>query len=65
MGFGQLSTLIMEHAVNKEVYEATQMHRFKHMGLSTTYSADNKVTDSAAGGTALATGEKRTTMYWD
>ncbi|MFY9115682.1 MAG: alkaline phosphatase [Bacteroidales bacterium] len=58
MGFGQLSTLIMEHAVNKEVYEATQMHRFKHMGLSTTYSADNKVTDSAAGGTALATGEK-------
>ena len=58
MGYGQLSTLIMENAVNKEEYEPSQVNRIKHMGISTTYSADNKVTDSAAGGTALATGEK-------
>jgi alkaline phosphatase len=58
MGFGQISTLIMEHAVNGEAYAATQLNRIQHIGLATTYSANSKVTDSAAGGTALATGEK-------
>jgi alkaline phosphatase len=58
MGYGQVSTLIMENAVNKEKYEPSQINRIKHMGMATTYSASSKVTDSAAGGTALATGEK-------
>ncbi|HRW95276.1 MAG TPA: alkaline phosphatase [Bacteroidales bacterium] len=58
MGFGQVSTLIMEHAVNGEEYAPSQLNRIQHMGLATTYSANSKVTDSAAGGTALATGEK-------
>jgi alkaline phosphatase len=58
MGFGQISTLIMEHAVNGEAYSATQLNRIQHIGLATTYSANSKVTDSAAGGTALAAGEK-------
>jgi alkaline phosphatase len=34
------------------------LERFPYSGFSKTYSADNYVTDSAAGGTALATGEK-------
>ena len=58
MGFGQISTLIMEHAVNGEIYASSQMARIQNIGLITTYSANSKVTDSAAGGTALATGEK-------
>ncbi|MBP7507958.1 MAG: alkaline phosphatase [Prolixibacteraceae bacterium] len=33
-------------------------NNFKNIGFSKTYSADNLITDSAAGGTALATGEK-------
>ncbi len=34
------------------------LEKFPYSGFSKTYSADNYVTDSAAGGTALATGEK-------
>jgi alkaline phosphatase len=34
------------------------LENFKHIGFSKTYSADNYITDSAAGGTALACGEK-------
>ncbi|MDD4578897.1 MAG: hypothetical protein GX566_07620, partial [Bacteroidales bacterium] len=44
MGFGQISTLIMEHAVNGEAYAATQLNRIQHIGLATTYSANSKVT---------------------
>ncbi|MDD4479897.1 MAG: alkaline phosphatase [Bacteroidales bacterium] len=58
MGFGQVSTLIMERAVNREASSSSQISRITHMGMVTTHSADSKVTDSAAGGTALATGEK-------
>ena len=58
MGYGQISSLIMEHAVNGASYRASEINRIKYMGIATTYSADSKVTDSAAGGTALATGEK-------
>ena len=58
MGFGQVSTLIMERAVNREASSSSQISRITHMGIATTFSADSKVTDSAAGGTALATGEK-------
>ncbi len=34
------------------------INQIKNQGLATTYSADNKVTDSAASGTALSTGVK-------
>ncbi|MDR2887203.1 MAG: alkaline phosphatase [Bacteroidales bacterium] len=34
------------------------IERFPYSGFSKTYSADNYITDSAAGGTAIATGEK-------
>lgn len=34
------------------------LEKFPYSGLSKTYSADNYITDSAAGGTAIATGEK-------
>lgn len=35
-----------------------EIERAHYVGLSRTYSANNRVTDSAAGGTALATGHK-------
>ncbi len=38
--------------------EPSQFKRFKHIGLQKTSSATHKVTDSAASGTALATGTK-------
>jgi len=38
--------------------ESSQFKRFKHIGLQKTSSATHKVTDSAASGTALATGTK-------
>ncbi|MBN2636561.1 MAG: alkaline phosphatase [Prolixibacteraceae bacterium] len=34
------------------------LENFKHIGFAKTQSADNFITDSAAGGTALSTGEK-------
>ena len=34
------------------------LEKFPYSGFSKTYSADNYITDSAAGGTAIATGEK-------
>ena len=37
---------------------SSQFKRFKHIGLQITSSATHKVTDSAASGTALATGHK-------
>ncbi|MFA5769365.1 MAG: alkaline phosphatase [Bacteroidales bacterium] len=33
MGFGQISTLIMEHAVNGEIYASSQMARIQNIGL--------------------------------
>lgn len=65
MGHGQISSLIMEHAVNGANYRTSEINRIKYVGIATTYSADSKVTDSAAGGTALANGEKQTTEPWD
>ncbi|MCP4313707.1 MAG: alkaline phosphatase [Bacteroidetes bacterium] len=38
--------------------EPSQFKRFKHIGLQKTSSASHKVTDSAASGTAMATGNK-------
>lgn len=54
MGMGQISTLIVDSKP-----EDTFINNKKvSIGLATTYSADSRVTDSAAGGTALATGTK-------
>lgn len=39
-------------------YEPLNMERATHTGLCKTYSANNRITDSAAAGTALATGYK-------
>jgi alkaline phosphatase len=40
-----------------------EMARCSHTGFSITHSADDYVTDSAAGGTAIATGEKTNNGY--
>lgn len=39
-------------------YEPLAMERAEHIGLCKTYSANSRITDSAAAGTALATGYK-------
>ena len=41
----------------------TNMYRFPYVGLIKTYSADNYITDSAAGGTAFSTGTKTNNGY--
>ncbi|MDD3944430.1 MAG: hypothetical protein PHS38_06915, partial [Bacteroidales bacterium] len=41
MGFGQVSTLIMERAVNREASSSSQISRITHMGIATTFSADS------------------------
>lgn len=52
MGFGAVSSLLLS------VDEETGFEQAPVIGLSETCSADNYVTDSAAGGTALATGTR-------
>jgi len=52
MGIGQITSLIMESSTITAFEQATTF------GLVKTWSANNRVTDSAAGGTALASGEK-------
>ena len=39
-------------------YEPLQIERASYIGIQKTYSANNRITDSSAAGTALATGEK-------
>lgn len=53
MGLAQITALAMS-----QDYEPLHMERAKYAGLQKTYSANNRVTDSAAAGTALATGSK-------
>jgi alkaline phosphatase len=53
MGLAQVAATIINQG-----YEPLNMERAQFIGLAKTYSADNRVTDSAAGGTALATGVK-------
>ncbi|MBQ8854531.1 MAG: alkaline phosphatase [Bacteroidales bacterium] len=52
MGFGAVSSLLLSED------EVTGFEQAPVIGLSETCSADNYVTDSAAGGTALATGTR-------
>ena len=53
MGPTHIPSLMLE-----EQYSPTNFERAKRVAFVTTYSANNRVTDSAAAGTALACGEK-------
>ncbi len=53
MGLGQVAAT----TINRD-YKPLNMERAHYIGLAKTYSANNRVTDSAAAGTALATGTK-------
>ncbi len=53
MGLAHVSMLMIE-----EGYEPTAFDRMQNVALISTYSANNRVTDSAAAGTALAAGCK-------
>ncbi|MCC8018356.1 MAG: alkaline phosphatase [Rikenellaceae bacterium] len=53
MGLAQVSALMLEHG-----FAPINMERAQAVGLVKTYSANNRVTDSAAAGTALAAGTK-------
>ncbi len=53
MGLAQAAMLMVENG-----YEATAFDRAENIALIKTYSANNRVTDSAAAGTALACGQK-------
>lgn len=53
MGLGQVALLKIE-----EGYRPTAFDRAQNVALISTYSANNRVTDSAAAGTALASGRK-------
>ena len=57
MGFGAVSSLLLSED------EVTGFEQAPVIGLSETCSADNYVTDSAAGGTALATGTRTNNGY--
>lgn len=57
MGFGAVTTLLLTED------EPTGFEHAPVVGLSETCSADNYVTDSAAGGTALATGTRTNNGY--
>ncbi|MDR1973872.1 MAG: alkaline phosphatase [Bacteroidales bacterium] len=51
MGLGSIYSLIA-------VRDNTAFEQFKHIGFSKTQSADNFITDSGAGGSALSTGKR-------
>ena len=57
MGFGAVTSLLLSEE------EATGFEEAHVIGLSETCSANNYVTDSAAGGTALATGTRTNNGY--
>lgn len=53
MGLSHVAMMLIEGG-----YEESSFDRMENIALITTYSANNRVTDSAAAGTALATGHK-------
>ena len=59
-GMGLSSTTMM---MVERGYEATIFDQAENIALQKTYSADNRVTDSAASGTALATGFKTNNTF--
>lgn len=58
MGLSSVSMMMVENG-----YEATIFDKANNVALQKTYSADNRVTDSAASGTALATGHKTNNTF--
>ncbi len=58
MGVGHVSSLIIEHD-----YAPVNMERAQAVGLVRTNSANNRVTDSAAAGSAYSTGQKTNNSY--
>ncbi|MCS7205001.1 MAG: alkaline phosphatase [Leptospiraceae bacterium] len=52
MGIGHISAAM--YSSNKHL----NITKFQHIGFTTTHSLDNLITDSAAAGTAIATGQK-------
>ena len=56
-----IASVSMMQLVNK--YEPTIFDRAENVALQKSYSADNRVTDSAASGTALASGVKTNNTY--
>lgn len=58
MGLAHITALSIE-----QDWEPLEMERAEYIGLQKTYSLNNRVTDSAAAGTALATGEKTNNGY--
>ena len=58
MGFNHLNSTEKVHGVDLSI-----LNRFQYYGEQTTYSSSSPVTDSAAGGTALATGGKTINGY--
>lgn len=58
MGYGQVMAADTYRRLVENRPEKLLMLRFPYAGLATTYSANTPVTDSAAAGTALATGSK-------
>lgn len=58
MGLSSVSMMMVEGG-----YEATIFDQAENVALQKTYSLDNRVTDSAASGTALATGYKTNNTF--
>lgn len=58
MGLSSVSMMQVENGYNPTIFEQAE-----NIALQKTYSADNRVTDSAASGTALATGYKTNNTY--
>lgn len=56
-----IASVSMMQLVNR--YEPTIFDRAENIALQRSYSADNRITDSAAAGTALATGVKTNNTY--
>ena len=56
--------IVLTEAYSEDVYEfGTVLNQIPNHGLATTHSADSRVTDSAASGTALSTGVKTNNGY--
>lgn len=53
MGLSHVAMMLIEQGYTESAFD-----RMENVALCTTYSANNRVTDSAAAGTALATGHK-------
>lgn len=58
MGLSSVSMMLVESGYNPTIFDQAE-----NVALQKTYSADNRVTDSAASGTALASGVKTNNTY--